>query len=1635
MKKCLKKTLSGILAATMLFSSVTVSNVFAAPSFSQVGGWFESIYAEIPSIKDADVTGVSYSGATSGTLSGDDLTYLVRDMSGGVRIDVPGLKVGTYTLTVTTSSGTVTKDNIIVQEYDRSGYAHYNYTEGVGAYNDDGTVKANAKILYVTNENKDTVSVTSKDGTTVTGIGNILNSAGKDAGTGTTSKGGKPNTNAGIIGKLADDGTPLVVRIVGDVKAPAGVTAYDSVDYGGTVGDNGYMARMQGGKDVTIEGIGADSSINGWGIHFICDTVGYSKGNGKSFEVRNIKFQNVPEDCVGMEGQQEGSTITAGVERCWVHNCSFYAPSISNPAESDKSGGDGACDFKRGQYFTNSYCYYKGYHKTNLVGSSDSSLQFNLTYHHNYWQNCEARGPLGRQANIHMYNNYYEGQTDYAMNARANCYIFSEYNLFYMCKNPQRVDAGAIKSYNDSLSGCIEAMEAKVVTDKSTKVSSGCKYENFDTDSSLSYIPSNNYKLDTSIVSAKKNIMAYAGTMKENPVTAESVNTSIVLSDRQPTASVQLPYDKDLNSSYVTNKSGAIDNIVFNVGKTAVDSISTATDTNGQNIVFYVNEPVNISITDGGATYPVILLNDSGEAIITGTGTANNVPTGTYFIQSSGFQPGKSGSPAKFKEAKITHLSIVSAGSELPTIAEPTTSEPTTSDSSNPTEGTTSNQEPDTEETTSKPYDGEGLVWNYTSGENTLGVNFNGNDYTGSSVTYNGSTFTKAAKMESSTSIGFTAPGSGKLTIVSKSSKNPATIKVNGETVTISQDGATTIDVPAGAVNITKGTTSTYLYLLEFKGDSVETTTNVTTVTEATTEATTKAEATTEETTEETTVPEGVVVSVGSTTAKTGDKITVPVKLTGLNTLENYAVTVNYDSNVLTLSDVVSFVDSNNFVVNKNNAGVIKVAYANDNAGSDDSFNGDVLFSMTFTVKSENDTTSSINATVNQLNDGVTATVVNGTVTVDNAVTPVSIPGDVNKDGVVNSVDAAIVLKIASGIITDTTPYDMVAADCDGKFGVDGRDVIWILNHQTTDDNTSTTEATTEETTSKTEDTTKAEATTESTTTSPVVTDGLPAGSYDLTASVTDKIDTTNARDVSTAGIKLRSENYIEFVAGVSGKLTLTVSGKAAKLVSVANGAETEVALNSNSANVTAGTTYRIYGTESGSNTTITNLVLSSDGTVVEPTTQTTTNSEVTTSKTETTTKTSGGDATTETTTNDLSGAINISAGDSASLATALKNATAGTTINLAPGTYKMSAATSMSKSGTASKPITVTCANGMATLDYDGTSGRAITAKADYINFSNLTVKNGGDNGMYITGGHINVENCIFQANGDTGLQISGGGNNVLVKNCTSFDNLQTENADGFAAKLGAGENVVFDGCIAYCNSDDGWDLFSKSGDQQNKYPITLRNCIAFKNGQLTDGTVEKSGDRNGFKLGGGGYGAAHIVENCIAFDNGACGFTDNNNPSLAVLKNCTGYSNATADVKKHNFSIYRATEGIEVTNCLSYVLNADPNGDGKDRFDGSSSGTTYNANATVANSVFGCANKYYKIAGATNITATTQLATNGTEVTVSDSDFQTLELPYTDILKVHEQMRNADGSIKLNGFLQPKAGTDIEGMGAQFN
>lgn len=634
-----------------------------ASGFSRVGGWNESIYAEISGVEDTDVTAVSYSGAVNGELSENDLNYLVRKNGSGVRIDVPGLKEGTYTLTVKVGQESVlTESGIKVYAYDRSGFAHFKYSNGVGAYKDDGTLKDNAVVLYVTDKNKNDVEL--KVGNiTVKGIGNILNSVGQDTGGGKTGNGGNPNTNQGIIKELAKAGRPLVVRFIGTVSDSGlygirtfsaaseclieGLTTYNSVDNGGSGGDNGHMARIQSGKDITLEGIGYDAVIDGWGFHYIAQS---SDTNfGKSFEVRNLTFINTPEDAIGMEGQQASkdtsSDITASVERCWVHHNEFYCPDITSPAESDKSEGDGSVDFKRGQYFTCSYNYFDSCHKTNLVGSADYSLQYNLSYHHNYWYMCKARGPLTRNANVHMYNNVFDMQTDYAMNVRANAYIFSEYNLFYACKSPQAVESGAIKSYQDSIASVIwnKGDPGTVVENKSDYVPNNCQfsargiqYDKFDTDASQSYIPGNDYQLQTDFEDMRKVIVSQTGVQEKNPKRPDAVSKSeYSVIGRMAGDNIH-----KLGSLPQTLMPGKISKSVY---------------------AFEVGAAFDLEITYENVGKGVgVLLNEEGENLLIGSGSALDLPAGRYMIQAENFQPGdpKKGTIAVFKEMTISSLKV-----------------------------------------------------------------------------------------------------------------------------------------------------------------------------------------------------------------------------------------------------------------------------------------------------------------------------------------------------------------------------------------------------------------------------------------------------------------------------------------------------------------------------------------------------------------------------------------------------------------------------------------------------------------------------------------------------------------------------------------------------------------------------------------------------------------------------------------------------------------------------------------------------------------------------------------------------------------------------------------------------------------
>ena len=225
--------------------------------------------------------------------------------------------------------------------------------------------------------------------------------------------------------------------------------------------------------------------------------------------------------------------------------------------------------------------------------------------------------------------------------------------------------------------------------------------------------------------------------------------------------------------------------------------------------------------------------------------------------------------------------------------------------------------------------------------------------------------------------------------------------------------------------------------------------------------------------------------------------------------------------------------------------------------------------------------------------------------------------------------------------------------------------------------------------------------------------------------------------------------------------------------------------------------------------------------------------------------------------------------------------------------------------------------------------TNRGVHIYGNYYYWYGIDVCGAGDNGLYIGGSYNVVENCEFYDNRDTGLQLgrnysSNGNINTwpnynLVKNCTSHNNYDNEtygeNADGFAAKLTVGYGNVFDGCIAYRNSDDGWDLYGKD-DTGIIGTVYMYNCIAFENGFLEDTQAEnnarfpkfneeyaeanansyltRDGDGNGFKLGGSTLEGDVFMNNCIAFNNRMHGVTDNSNPGVISLTNVTAYNNS---------------------------------------------------------------------------------------------------------------------------------------------
>lgn len=477
--------------------AITTTVAEAKVNITESNGWFESAYVKWAN----DLT--NYARYNVYYKASGDANYtkldkeLVRNYETYGRADIVGIKAGKYTMKVVPVKSDGTEDaaeaaetaELTATAYDRTGFAFssmtegtknkagvtFNAADGLGAYKTDGTLKDNARVVYVTANNAKSVSLAINTGSkeeTFTGIQQIIYGYQKGA-----------------------DARPLCIRIVGTITDRDCDKFLSSAEGIQIKGASKYMPM-----NITIEGIGDDATI--WGFGFLIR-------NACSVELRNFGIMLCMDDCV---------SIDTNNEHIWVHNLDLFYGNTGG--DSDQAKGDGTLDLKGdSKYLTFSYNHLWDSGKASLCGMKSETGPNYITYHHNWFDHSDSRHPRIRTMSVHVYNNYFDGNSKYGVGVTTGGSAFVEANYFRNCKYPmliskQGTDAtgdgtfsgengGVIKAFNNTVKNAkrlvyyakdnteFDAYEvgsrSETVPSSVTAKAGGTHYDNFDTDNSVMY--------------------------------------------------------------------------------------------------------------------------------------------------------------------------------------------------------------------------------------------------------------------------------------------------------------------------------------------------------------------------------------------------------------------------------------------------------------------------------------------------------------------------------------------------------------------------------------------------------------------------------------------------------------------------------------------------------------------------------------------------------------------------------------------------------------------------------------------------------------------------------------------------------------------------------------------------------------------------------------------------------------------------------------------------------------------------------------------------------------------------------------------------------------------------------------------
>ena len=777
MKKQVKKFMSALLACVMVAVSVIVFDMnpvhAASGAITEASGWLETAY-----VKWTPVTGATGYNVYVKSASASDSAYvqlddeLIRKYPSYMRADAVGLKAGDYVMKIVplnngkeNTSAAIVSDKLTVNAHDRSGFTFSSNSpvkNGVGAYNNDGTLKSNASVLYVTEANKNTVKM--KIGNTeYTGVAAITQAI-----------------------KAKNNCQPVAIRIIGQVTL-SGLACKDV--------SSAYAIGVKGAANVTFEGIGDDATLYEAGVAVFQST---------GIEVRNLGLMN-------WGGGGDGDGISLKQSRgVWVHNNDVFYGNAGS--DGDQAKGDGSMDLKdNSQYVTVSYNHFWDSGKMSLCGMKSESGENWITYHHNWFDHSDSRHPRIRTMSVHVYNNYYDGNSKYGVGAAKDSEAFVEANYFRNCNYPMLSsmqgsdvlaggifsgeNGGVIKAYNNYMEGQKSVIYAN--SDAGTTTASATDFDAYLATSRSETVPST-YKA------------------KQGGKTYSNFDTKVDLG--VDTADIDAPADVP---SIVTKYAGRImggdfkwtfDNSVddtsyslnrplkdkLNAYKTSLVSVGGGSVSSGEKHIHNYVSTITKKATCA----------EEGEITYTCTATNGTCDKKTYteVVPKTAHTYGEwkvVKEATETEEGLKSHSCTVCGAEETASI---------------PKKGSTGGTE------TPEVPTGDSKVHNFTTSDaNSSFFVISGNLASNKgTVTYNGLTLTQCLKMESSTSIKFTASSKGTLTLVfGESGKN---VKINGKKNASDSNCIVTVDVAAGSVEITKGDTMNLFYMIYTPSGTSETT-------------------------------------------------------------------------------------------------------------------------------------------------------------------------------------------------------------------------------------------------------------------------------------------------------------------------------------------------------------------------------------------------------------------------------------------------------------------------------------------------------------------------------------------------------------------------------------------------------------------------------------------------------------------------------------------------------------------------------------------------------------------------------------------------------------------------------------------